>query len=427
MAMTGPTEVERALAEAHRKDWGLVLAATACSVRDLDLAEECVQEAYAAALVSWARTGIPDNPSAWLTTTAKRRAIDVLRRQTTLRLKMPLLVEPTGTAEDEVDMAEGVDEIAGDAVPDERLRLIFMCCHPALPPEAQLGLTLRLVCGLSTTDIARALLVPEPTMAARLTRAKRKISAARIPVRTPSAPELPVRLQAVLGVVHLVFTAGHTAPSGQPLMRTDLADKAIHLARVLRDLMPDEDEVRGLLALLLVIDARRSTRTSANGRLLPLSEQDRSLWDQSAIAEAHDLIMRSLRGGRPGRYVLQAAIASLHAEAPTFEETDWPQILLLYDALLSVWPSPVVALNRAVALSMVSGPNEALAEVEQLEIDGRLAGYQYLPAIKADLLRKLGRPQEAAEADRRAWELAGNEVERQFLAARLGEPAPRGS
>jgi RNA polymerase sigma factor (sigma-70 family) len=418
--MTGPKEVERAVAETHRKDWALVLAATACAVRDLDVAEECVQEAYAAALVSWARAGIPQNPAAWLTTAAKRRAIDVMRRQSTLRSKLPLLVEPPNTTEDEVQMNDGVPDQVEDVVPDERLRLIFMCCHPALPPQAQLGLTLRLVCGLSTADVSRAMLVPEATMAARLTRAKRKISTARIPVRVPSAAELPDRLRTVLGVVHLVFTTGHTAPSGGALMRPDLVNEAIHLARVLRDLMPDENEVRGLLALLVVTDARRATRTGPDGLPVPLADQDRSLWDQAAIAEAHELIEYSLRTGRPGRYVLQAAIASLHAEAPTYGETDWPQILVLYDALLSLWPSPVVALNRAVALSIVSGPSDALVEVEQLESDTRLAGYQYLPAIKADLLRKLGRPDEAAAADRRALELAGNEAERQFLAGRLG-------
>ncbi len=418
--MTGPKEVERAVAETHRKDWALVLAATACAVRDLDVAEESVQEAYAAALVSWGRAGIPQNPAAWLTTAAKRRAIDVMRRQSTLRSKLPLLVEPPNTTADEMEMNEGVPDQVEGVVPDERLRLIFMCCHPALPPEAQLGLTLRLVCGLSTADVSRAMLVPEATMAARLTRAKRKISAARIPVRVPSAAELPDRLRTVLGVVHLLFTVGHTAPSGGPLMRPDLINEAIHLARVLRDLMPDENEVRGLLALLLVTDARRATRTGPDGLPVPLADQDRSLWDQAAIAEAHELIEYSLRTGRPGRYVLQAAIASLHAEAPTYDETDWPQILVLYDALLSLWPSPVVALNRAVAFSMVSGPSDALVEVERLENDVRLAGYQYLPAIKADLLRKLGRPDEAAAADRRALELAGNEAERQFLAGRLG-------
>ena len=275
--MTGPREVERAVAETHRRDWALVLAATACAVRDLDLAEECVQEAYAAALVSWARAGIPQNPAAWLTTAAKRRAIDIMRRQSTLRSKLPLLVEPPNTTADEVEMDEGVPDQVEDVVPDERLRLIFMCCHPALSPEAQLGLTLRLVCGLSTADVSRAMLVPEATMAARLTRAKRNISTARIPVRVPSAAELPDRLRTVLGVVHLVFTSGHTAPSGGPLMRPDLINESIHLARVLRDLMPDENEARGLLALLLVTDARRASAhrsrrpASAAGRAGPVT------------------------------------------------------------------------------------------------------------------------------------------------------------
>ena len=416
--------VEQAVGEAHRREWAMVFAATACAVRDLDLAEECVQEAYAAAVVRWPRTGIPAKPAAWLITTARRRALDVLRRRTTLRSKMPLLVEPEETAGDEVERQEPSGDGTVDVVPDERLRLIFMCCHPALAPEAQMALTLRLVCGLSTADIARSLLVSEPTMAARLTRAKRKISTARIPVRAPSAAELPDRLRTVLGVVHLLFTMGHTAPSGRSLTRPSLMDEAIHLARVLRELMPDESEVSGLLALLLVIDARRATRTGPDGRPLPLAEQDRSLWDRSAIAEAHELIMAGLRRGRPGRYVLQAAIASLHAEAPTYEETDWPQILDLYDALLSAWPSPVVALNRAVALAKAVGPEVALAEVEQLATDSRLATYHYLPAIRADLLRQLGRDEEASDADRRALDLAGNEGERQFLAARLGDAHP---
>ncbi len=306
-------------------------------------------------------------------------------------------------------------------VADERLRLIFMCCHPALAQDAQLALTLRLVCGVATGDIARAFLVPEPTMAARLTRAKKKISAARIPYRMPGAAELPDRLRAVLGVIHLLFTTGHTAPSGASLIRTDLMDQAMHLARMLRDLMPDEREVWGLLALLLVTDARRTTRVDSQGRLLRLEEQDRSQWDRAAIAEAHDLIVDGLRGGRPGRYVLQAAIGSLYAEAPTYDETDWPQIVTLYDELLSVWPSPVVALNRTVAVAEVHGPMRALAEVEELERGGRLAGYQYLPAIKADLLQRLGRTDEASVVYRQALELTRNEAEREFLAMRLAD------
>ncbi|MFE2430690.1 RNA polymerase sigma factor [Streptomyces sp. NPDC059373] len=398
-----------------------MLAATVRVARDLDLAEECVQEAYAAALTSWARDGIPNNPAAWLTTTAKRRAMDVARREQTFRSKLPLLVESEET-EDKVAVDEPAVVESEAVIPDELLRLIFMCCHPALAQEAQLALTLRLVCGVTTADIARALLVSEPTMAARMTRAKKKISAARIPFRLPGAAELPDRLRAVLGVIHLLFTTGHTAPSGVSLVRTDLVDQSLKLARMLRELMPDEREVRGLLALLLVTDARRATRVDSDGRLLRLEDQDRSLWDRPAMAEAHDLIVNGLRGGRPGRYVLQAAIASLYAQAPSYDRTDWPQIVTLYDELLSAWPSPVVALNRTVAVSMVSGPAQALEEVAKLEKDGRLARYQYLPAVKADLLHRLGRSQEAATAYRQALELTGNDAERAFLAERLAGP-----
>ncbi|WP_316779545.1 RNA polymerase sigma factor [Streptomyces sasae] len=421
--MTAATDARRAVADAHRCEWAFVLAATVRVARDLDLAEECVQEAYAAAVSAWERDGIPGNPAAWLTTAAKRRAMDAIRRERTLRSKLPLLVEPEEAVDelalDELDEKDAVD--AEDVVPDERLRLIFTCCHPALAQEAQLALTLRLVCGLPTPDVARALLVSEQTMAARITRAKKKISAARIPYRLPRPAELPDRLTAVLGVLHLLFTAGHTAPSGPKLMRTDLADRALHLARTLRDLMPDEPEVRGLLALLLVTDARRAARTGADGRLLRLEEQDRSLWDHTALAEAHGLIGAGLRGGRAGRYLLQAVIASLYAQAPTYEETDWPQIVALYDRLLSLWPSPVVALNRTVPVSMAHGPAIALAQVEALEQDGRLARYQYLPAIKADLLQRLGRTDEAAAAYRQAVKLTGNEAERTFLTGRLAD------
>jgi RNA polymerase sigma factor (sigma-70 family) len=413
----GRDAVEHAVADAHRREWGLVLAATVRIARDLDLAEECVQEAYAQALTAWTRDGIPRNPAAWLTTAAKRRAMDAIRRDQTFRSKLPLLVEPE---EDEPMNDEPV--LDDDVVTDERLRLIFTCCHPALAQEAQLALTLRLVCGVSTADIAKALLISEQTMAARLTRAKKKISTARIPYRVPGANELPERLRAVLGVIHLLFTTGHTAPSGTSLVRPDLVERSLHLARTLRELMPDEREVWGLLALLLVTDARRATRTDASGRLLRLEEQDRSLWDRDAIAEAHDLIMDGLRGGRPGRYVLQAAIASLYAEAPAYEETDWPQIVQLYDALLQVWPSPVVALNRCVALSMVTGPQVALDAVQELEQDPQLTGYRYVPAIKADLLRRLGRTEEAVEAYRAALELTDNEAEREFLAGRIADP-----
>jgi RNA polymerase sigma-70 factor, ECF subfamily len=419
--MSNLAAVEAAIVDAHRREWALVLAVTVRVAGDLDLAEECVQEAYASAMQSWARDGVPNNPAAWLTTAAKRHAMDAIRRERTFRSKLPLMIEPDEAVEDTVmDRLFTEDrEDPNDSVPDERLRLIFTCCHPALAQEAQLALTLRLVCGLTTQDIARAFLVSEPTMAARITRAKKKISGARIPYRVPLSAELPDRLRPVLGVIHLLFTTGHTAPSGADLVRTDLVDHALHLARMMHDLMPDEPEVRGLLALVLVTDARRATRVDAAGRLLRLEEQDRSLWDRKAMAEGHDLIVASLCGGRPGRYVLQAAIASLYGEAPSYDATDWPQILELYDKLLEVWSSPVVALNRTVPLAMVAGPAVALTEIEKLEQNATLAGYQYLPAIKADLLRRSGHTDEAREAYRGALALTTNEAEREFLTGRL--------
>jgi RNA polymerase sigma-70 factor (ECF subfamily) len=407
---------ERAVADAHRREWAFVLAATARVASDFDVAEECVQEAYIAALDAWTRDGVPDKPGAWLTLTAKRKALDVLRRRQVFRSKMPLLVEPEAAEMDDPDHAGD-----NDAVPDDRLRLIFTCCHPALAREAQVALTLRLVCGVSTGEIAKAFLVTETTMAARVTRAKKKIAAARIPYRVPEAGELPERLDAVLSVIHLLFTTGHTAPSGTDLVRADLTDRALHLGRMLHGLMPDEPEARGLLALLLLTDARRATRTDAEGRLLVLEEQDRTAWDRAAIEEGRRLVVDAFRTGRVGRYALQAAIASLHAIADSYAATDWRQVVGLYDELLRVWPSPVVALNRAVAVSMLRGPEAALDEVEALGSDGHLAGYHYLPAIRADLLRRLGRNEAAAEAYRAALDLADNEAERAFLARRLEE------
>ncbi|OKI66002.1 RNA polymerase sigma factor [Micromonospora sp. CB01531] len=393
-----------------------MLAATARVADDLDVAEECVQDAYLAALDAWARDGVPHKPGAWLTATAKRRALDVLRRQKVFRSKLPLLVEPVE--------AEVADEPGEDAVPDDRLRLVFTCCHPALAREAQVALTLRLVCGVSTGDIARAFLVSESTMAARVTRAKKKIAAARIPYRVPEAAELPERLDAALTVIHLLYTTGHTAPSGTELVRADLVDRALHLTRMLLALMPDEPEVRGLLALLLLTDARRATRTDAEGRLLVLAEQDRSAWDRAAIEEGNGLVLGAFRTGRVGRYALQAAIGSLHAVAPSYAATDWPQVVRLYDELSKRWPSPVVALNRAVAVSMADGPAAALVEVDALARDARLAGYHYLPAIHADLLRRLDRHQEAAEAYRAALALVDNDTERAYLATRLASLTP---
>lgn len=405
---------EEAVADAHRREWAVVLASTVRVTRDLDLAEECVQDAYAAALRDWARDGVPARPGAWLTTAARHNALDLLRRAKTLRGKLHLLVEPLEHEDTEVEQADP-------------LRLIFLCCHPALAPEAQVALTLRLVCGMATPDVASAFLVSESTMAARLTRAKKKIAAARIPFRLPTSAQLPDRLDAALTVVHLLFSTGHTAPSGADLTRTDLMARAVELARLLADLMPAEAEVRGLLALLVASHARRATRVAADGRLLLLSEQDRSAWDGPAILEADELVVGALRMGRPGRFTLEAAIATLHAMAPSYEDTDWPQILVLYTELLAVWPSPVVALNRAVAMSMVDGPAAALAEVAALEAGGRLAGYRYLFAVKADLLRQL--EQDARPAYEQALALTDNAAERAFLERRLVEisaGSPRG-
>jgi RNA polymerase sigma-70 factor, ECF subfamily len=389
-----------------------VLAATVRVTRDIDAAEEAVQDAYVQALRTWAHEGVPRRPGAWLTTVARRGALNTLRRGRTLTAKLPLLLSP------------GEDDAMPDPIPDDRLRLVFTCCHPALSLEAQVALTLRLVCGLTTPEIAQAFLVAEATMAARVTRAKKKISAARIPYAVPGAGDLPERLDAVLTVVHLLYATGHTAPTGTGLVRDDLTTRALDLARMLRLLLPDDREVAGLLALLLVHHARRTTRTDAGGRLLRLEEQDRSAWDRDLITEADELVVASLSAGPPGRYGVQAAIAALHAQAPSYEETDWPQIRTLYDVLLRLWPSPVVALNRAVAISMADSPAAALTEVEALERDGRLAGYRYLPATKADLLRRLGRDAEAAEAYRAALALSGNTAEQDFLTDRLASLGP---
>jgi RNA polymerase sigma-70 factor (ECF subfamily) len=407
--------VAQAVADAHRREWAFVLAATVRVTRDLDAAEEAVQDAYVQALRTWARDGVPERPGAWLTTVARRTALNAMRRRRRLESYLPLLLEREDTE---------MRDFETDEIPDDRLRLIFTCCHPALAPEAQIALTLRLVCGVATRDIASALLVTETTMAARLTRAKKKIAAARIPYVVPAADDLPERVDTVLTVIHLLYATGHTAHSGPELVRDELTGRALDLARMLGVLLPDDREAAGLLALLLVHHARRATRTDPQGRLLRLEDQDRSRWDGDLIAEADRLVVGALRAGPPGRFTLQAAIAALHAQAPSYPETDWPQILALYDQLLRVWPSPVVALNRAVALAMVDGPAAALAEIDALERDGRLAGYRYLPATKADLLHRLGRDAEAAAAYQAALALSDNAAEQEFLAARISSTQP---
>ena len=401
--------VAAAVAEAHRREWAFVLAATVRVTRDIDLAEECVQDAYAQALATWTDRGVPAKPGAWLTTVARRRALDLLRREVTLRRALPLLVE------DEPASA------AGDPFPDDRLRLIFTCCHPSLAMEAQVALTLRLLCGLSTAEVARAFLVAEPTMAARITRAKKKITTARIPYRMPSAADLPERTEAVLAVVHLLFTTGHTAPAGADLIRRDLVERALDLARMLRALLPGDADVAALLALILLTDARRETRVGPDGRLLLLAEQDRNRWDAAQIGEGIDLVEQALRHRPRSRHTLQAAIAAVHAQARTWTDTDWCRVVDLYDTLVEVWPSPVVALNRAAALGFARGPAAGLAALEPLSTEPQLAGYGYLPAARAAFLAQLGRTAEARQAYQEAILLTENAVEREFLAGRLAE------
>jgi RNA polymerase sigma-70 factor (ECF subfamily) len=411
----GPS-VAAAVAEAHRTQWAFVLASTVRVAADLDLAEECVQHAYAQALTTWERSGIPDRPGAWLTTVARRRAVDLRRREATLHRLLPLLVERHDGAGPDDRPASGV---AGAV--DDRLRLIFICCHPALRVEAQVALTLRLVCGLSTTEVARSFLVTESTMAARITRAKRKIAAARIPFRTPSEAELPERTAAVLHVVHLVFTAGHTAPVGAELVRSDLVERATDLARLLRALLPTDPDVAGLLALIVLTGARQPGRVADDGRLVLLADQDRSRWDHPAIAEGVALAREALAGRPPSRFALMAAIAAVHAEAATWDDTDWAEIVSLYDLLGRIWPSPVVALNRAVALGLADGPAAGLAALDRLADEPQLAGYPYLPAARADFLRRLGDADAARRAYTEALALTGNTVEREFLDVRLRE------
>ncbi|MGH8961347.1 MAG: RNA polymerase sigma factor [Jatrophihabitantaceae bacterium] len=388
-----------------------MLSATVRVTRDIDLAEECVQDAYARALTAWRDKGIPDRPGAWLTTAARNRALDLLRREALFRRAAPELVV------DEVE-PERVDV---SDIPDDRLRLICTCCHPALGSEAQVALTLRLLCGLSTAEVAHAFLVSEPTMAARITRAKKKIATARIPYRVPSTADLPERVDAILAVVYLIFTTGHTAPTGDTLVRDELVARASDLAGMLHALLPDNGDVTGLLALIRLTDARRATRVGDDGELLRLEDQDRTRWDRAVIADGTALVREALRARPPRKYALQAAIAAVHAGAPSWDATDWPEIVGLYDLLLASWPSPVVALNRAVAVGFAYGPEAGLAEVDALALDPQLSTYGYLPAARGDLLRQLGRDEQAHLAFSEALLLTENEVERRFLARRLAD------
>ncbi|MFD4960803.1 RNA polymerase sigma factor [Microbacterium sp. NPDC058389] len=398
-AVTPPSaagDVDTALTRAHRAEWAAVVASTARLTGDLDLAEECAQEAFARAVEVWPVRGIPDRPGAWLTTVAANRARDELRRRTALRRRLPLLVR-----EDPPD-----DDACWHA--DDRLRLVFTCCHPALSREAQVGLTLRLVCGVSTGDVAAVLLVSEPTMAARITRAKRKIAVARIPFRVPDAAELPARIDVVCDVLYLVFTVGHAPPSGEARVRADLVDEAIALTRMLHGMLPKSRAVTGLLALMLLIDARRGTRDE----LLP--DQDRSRWDRALIDEGLALLAAATTGAAD-RYAISAAIAAAHAQAPTWRGTDWARIVELYGLLGLAWPSPVVTLNRAVALGMRDGPAAGLAAVDAVSADPALSRYPYLPAARAAFLGELGRWDEAADAYAAAAVLAGSTAERERL------------
>jgi RNA polymerase sigma-70 factor (ECF subfamily) len=413
---TDVVSVRVAVDAAFRDEWGRVVATLIRTTGDWDLAEECAQDAFAMALQRWPKDGIPGRPGAWLTTAARNRAIDVLRRKAVgaakLREVAAMSYEPS---------ASSVPETDHSGVPDDRLRLIFTCCHPALSLEARVALTLRTLAGLTTAEIARAFLASEPTMAKRLVRAKQKIQHAGIPYRVPPAHLLPERTPGVLGVLYLLFNEGYSATTGSDLVRQNLSAEAIRLARVLARLMPDEPETSGLLALMLLHDARRSARLDVHGDLVTLEDQDRSVWNAAEIGEGVAILEAALRRRRPGPYQVQAAIAACHATAPSADRTDWAQIAALYEQLLEFLPTPVVELNRAVAVGMAFGPADALALVEALEASGQLAGYHLLPATRADFLRRLGRGPEAAAAYAEALELVSTDAERRYLSRRLAE------
>jgi RNA polymerase sigma-70 factor (ECF subfamily) len=410
------------VADAFREEWGRITGALIHQTGDWDLAEECAQDAFTQALQRWPRDGVPGRPGAWLMTVARNRAIDRLRRSNTYRAKVEELTAMATRETETQDPGPGAD----DSVPDERLRLIFTCCHPALAMEARVALTLRTLTGLSTAEIARAFLVPEATMAKRLVRAKHKIAHARIPYQVPSASALPQRVPGVLTVLYLVFNEGYSASAGDELIRRDLCDRAVTLTKVLAELLPAEPEAKGLLALMLFHRSRQAARVNDRGDLVTLEDQDRSRWDQAQIELARQHLADALAGQRLGQYQIQAAIAGCHAAAPTAQATDWPRIAQLYRHLADMTGSPVVELNRAVAVAMADGPAAGLVLLQRLEADGTLAGYYLLPATRADFLRRLGRNEEAASAYEEAAALAGTGPERRFLNARLAQARGRG-
>ena len=402
--MPTTSEIERVF----RAEYGRAVAVLVRVCGDIDTAEEAVQDAFAAALERWPQTGVPPSPAGWIITTARNRAVDRFRRESSRDARQAAAVALLEWDE------PGDGSLEEESVRDDQLRMIFTCCHPALAPNVQVALTLRLLGGLTTAEIARAFLVPEATMAQRLVRAKGKIRDARIPYRVPETHELPQRLRSVLAVVYLVFNEGYAASAGDRLIRDDLCAEAIRLGRLLHELMPDEPEVMGLLALMLLIESRRSARTTADGAMVRLAEQDRTSWDRALVAEGQALVRRCLAIGRPGPYQLQAAVNAVHADAARAEQTDWRQILTLYDLHLSIAPSPVVALHRAVAVAEVDGPATALGILDGLDLES----HHMYHAIRADLLRRLGRDVDAAAAYDAAIERSGNAAERAFLDGR---------
>jgi RNA polymerase sigma-70 factor (ECF subfamily) len=409
-------EIEAAITAAFHEEWGRVVATLIRLTGDWDVAEECAQEAFARAAERWPRDGIPSRPGAWLTTVARNTALDRARRAQLAVAKLQEVAAMTLPHD-----PNSADATGADQVPDDRLRLMFTCCHPALSFDAQVALTLRTLTGMTTAEIARAFLVPESTMAQRLTRAKKKIHNAGIPFREPPAHQLVDRTHAVLAVVYLLYNEGYAATAGEDLLRRNLTAEAIRLGRTICALMPDEPEALGLLALMLFHDARSQARVNGAGDLVVLEDQDRSLWDFAVITEASDRLDAALRLRRPGPFQVQAAIAACHAQSPSDTDTDWVEIAGLYASLAAMVPSAVVELNRAVAVSMAFGPEDGLAIVERLSEGGELRGYHLLPAARADMLRRLGRNVEASAAYREAIKLARTDAERRFLERRLSE------